>query len=523
MKLLKHLIFIYLTIVLLACSNGNSHKGVIFRMNNETEIQSLDPAKIQGEPEHRVISALFEGLMTPDPKTAEPICGLAERWTLSDDNLTYTFFLRKSNWSDGVPVTAHDFEFGMKRLITPATGAKYAPMITDFVKGAAAFYHGHLPIDNVGIRALDDYTLQIELASPTPFFLELLTHYTYFPVPKHRVEALGDNWVRELELVSNGPFKLVKWRINHRIDVTKNEHYWDAENVGLDGIRFYPIENANTSYTMYMKGELDWEPKPSTAMISELILRDDYHQSPAFATTYILFNNQRAPFDDVRIRKALSLAINRKALTENVLQDGSPPSTLFVPPLHGYNPPPAVEQNVDEAKRLLAEAGYPNGAGFRAVVYLYNTADRNRIIAEYLQNEWKKNLNITVQLRNEEWKSYLANRDQLNYQMARGGWVGDYRDPSTFLNIFRSNSGMNDIAYNNPLYDSLIDKAGITNDPEIRMALLSEAENLLVNIDQAIAPLFFGTNRHLIDTNIWGGWYSNVMDKHYWKFIYKKQ
>jgi len=523
MKISRNLILIYLTITLLSCSGRDSHRGVVFRINNGTEIQSLDPAKAQGDVEHRVLFAIFEGLMDPDPRTAEPVSAMAERWTISEDNLRYTFFLRKSNWSDGVAVTAHDFEFAMKRLINPATGAQYAFMITDVVKGAADFYAGRLPIDSVGIKALDDYTLQIELIAPTPFFLELLTHQTYFPVPKHRVEALGDSWVREDPLVCNGPFRLVKWQMNSVLVVTKNEHYWDVENVGLDGIRFYPIEHAGTSYTMYKNGELDWDAKPSIAMIDELLLQDYYHQNISLTTTYVLYNNQKAPFDDVRIRKALSLAVDRKVLTDIVLRDCSPPATLFVPPMSGYNSPPAVEDNIEEAKRLLAEAGYPNGTGFKAIVYLYNTADINRIIAEYLQNEWKKNLNITVELKNEEWKSFLANRAQFNYQIARGGWGGDYRDPSTFLNQFKSSSGMNDVAYNNPLFDSLIDKAGITNDPVVRMALLSEAENLLINVDQAIAPLYFRSHRNLIDTTKWGGWYPNVMDHHSWKFIYKKE
>ncbi|MGL4524252.1 MAG: peptide ABC transporter substrate-binding protein [Spirochaetia bacterium] len=515
---------IIVVLFLLSCGQARAPKGVVFRIVNGADPQSLDPAKIQGVPEHRVMQALFEGLMTYDAESSDPVLGLAEAAPqISSDGLTYTFRLKEGlTWSDGVPLTAADFEYGFKRTLNPETGSKYGAMLYPIV-GAEAYNSGNGTADGVGVRVLDDRTLEISLRAPTAYFESLLCHYTYLPHPRHVIEKHKDDWTKPTNMVSNGAFKLKSWARGSRVEVVKNELFYDAENIKLDTVVYYTTDDSTTGYNMFRQGEADWNTGMfPTSVVDEVRLHKDTHVNATFANNHYLMNTQKAPFDDARVRRAFAMALDMAELTEKVLKNGSVATTTLVPPLAGYAGARGNGFNPAAAKILLAEAGYPDGQGFPAVQVLYNTNDTHRVAAEWAQDQWKRHLGIDVALRNEEWKVFLESRGNQNFDIARAGWSADYTDPMSFLELFLSYSAMNDGRYNSPAFDRLVEQGQSMRGGAARFQVLSNAENLLLTEDQALIPVYNYANVNLIDLEKWGGWSENILDIHPIKTIYPK-
>lgn len=495
---------------------------VVFKLINGSEPASLDPSLIQGVPENRIYQSLFEGLVSYNPETARAIPGVAKSWTVSDDNTVYTFNLRKSKWSNGTKITAQTFVDSWTRTLDPNTAAPYAWFPSMFLKGAGDFNAGNATADTLGVKAIDEYTLEVTLVGPLPYALDAFAHYSFGIAPLEVVKEFGDKWTNIDNIVTNGAFTLKEWVPQDKLVVEKNPNYWDAENVKIDQVVYLPVDDNNTGYNMFLNGEVDWMTTVPSDRMKEALLRDDVIISPNLATYYYVLNNKIKPLDDVRVRKALSMAIDRKTLTERIGQAGQIPSAAMVPSMAGYDALKGNTLDVAKAKELLAEAGFPNGEGFPVLPVLYNTSEGHKKMAEFIQSQWETNLGINVTLENQEWQTFLAAKNTHDFSIARSGWGGDYQDPNTFLDMFVSGAAMNDMQYENPEYDALIAKAATMKAGADRFQALKDAEEMLVTRDQALIPLYTYVKVNCIDTNKWGGWAPNVLDLHPPRQVYKK-
>ncbi|MCF7928559.1 MAG: peptide ABC transporter substrate-binding protein [Spirochaetales bacterium] len=495
---------------------------VEFILYNGAEPETIDPALISGVPEHRIYLSLFEGLMSYDPETADPIPGVAESWKISSDGLTYTFKLREDAvWSDGTPVTAQQFVDSWLRFLNPETAAEYAYMMNMVIEGAAEYNSGEAGPEAVQIRALDERTFQFDLTGPAPYVLGMLAHYAFSVVPTHVIDEYGDDWTEPENFVGNGPFVLKEWSPQEKLTVVPNETYWNRKAVQLDQVTYLPIEDNNTAYNMYKNGELDWSTEVPNDAIDEAKLRDDHQSNAVMIVYYYVFNTERPPLDDARVRRALSLAVDREEIVEKIRRKGDVAAYGIVPPMKGYQPPETFSDNAEKARQLLAQAGYPDGEGFPVFEVLYNTSETHKKIAEYVQQRWKETLNIDVELVNQEWSTYLNNRQEGKFDIARAGWAGDYKDPNSFLDLFISTSALNGGNYTSAEYDELIEKASTMPGGEKRYQVLAQAKKLLME-DMPIAPFYFYSQSNMIDLDKWGGWYTNVLDIHPTKDIYMK-
>lgn len=493
-----------------------------FIISAGTEPQGIDPAMIEGVPEHRIYLSLFEGLISYDPKDASPIPGLAKSWYASNGGKTYTFKLRESKWSDGVPVTAKTFVDSWLRMLDPATASPYAWFPNMFIAGANEYNSGKAGKEAVQIRALDKMTFQMDLVGPLPYVIGALSHYSFAVVPMHVINKYGKDWTKTENFVSNGPFKLESWIPQDKLTVIPNKMYWDASSVSLARVVYIASDDENTNHMMFKNGEVDWVDDVPLDQIEAVQLRDDYQTGPYLGTYYYSINNKKAPFNDVRVRKALNMAINKAELCEQVSKAGEMPANAFVPKMAGYDPTPGHPYNVEMAKKLMAEAGFPGGKGFPEFKILYNTSEGHKKIGEYVQQQWAENLGISITLMNQEWKTYLASRDEHDFEVARAGWIGDYQDPNTFLDMFLTGGYGNDVQYENAEYDRLIKKAATMEAGPERLALLRQAEDLFITQDMAVIPIYTYVTKNMIDTSKWGGWYSNTLDAHPTKNIFLK-
>jgi oligopeptide transport system substrate-binding protein len=515
--------------------NGSTRGDVDFIINNGTEPESIDPHKIVGIPEARINQALFEGLVAYDPKTGRVVPALAESWDISNSGKTYTFHLRDAVWSDGVAITAQTFVDSWIRACDPETASSYSWFPAMFIEGAADFIEGNAGSESLNIKAIDEKTFEINLIGPFPYVIDALAHFAFNVVPMHVIEKYGDDWTKPENFVSNGPFVLEEWLPQQQLTVVPNEKYWDKDAVQLDRVVFLAVDDTNTAFNMYINGEADWNDQNSIPNEQfEFVESEPFFQNaPYLGTYYYLIENKTAPFDDVRVRKALSLAVDRETIVEKITKAGQVPAYSMVPNMDGY---PALidpetqnyETNLAKAKELLADAGFPDGANWpEDVVILYNTNENHKKIAEFIQENWRKNLGINVSLQNMEWKTYLQPMREHRFTLARAGWIGDYPDPNTFLDMFLSpdsldgNWGANDGRFESSEYDALIEKASTMEAGAARFATLREAEEIFIS-EQAVLPIYFYTSPNLIDTDKWGGWYSNVMDVHPVKNIYLK-
>ena len=532
--------FIFLSILLATCVTltgcGSSETNVVagnksgtLYWGNGTEPQSLDPQIATGVPEHHVISAVMEGLVLKDRKTLEPRPGVAKTWDISNDGRVYTFYLRENaKWSNGDAHTAHDYVWSWWRALQTTLGNQYAYMLFP-IKNAKRYYDGETSdFSDVGVKAIDNRTLQVTLTNPTPYFLQLLDHYSLFPVHQATIEKFGradergTRWSYEGNLVGNGPYKLEEWKINRHITVTKNPYYWDEANVSINSIVFKPVDNAVTEERMFRAGALHVTssiPADKIAIYQEKSA-PELKITPYLGTYFYRLNINTPQLQDKRVRRALGMAIDRKQLVDNITKGGQIPAYTMTPPgTMGYFPESTLNFDPEAAKRLLAEAGYPNGEGFPPIEILYNTNEGHRKIAVALQEMWKNYLNIDIKLLNQEWKVYLATESAGDYQISRGGWIGDYVDPNNFLDMFLCNGGNNRTGWCNEEYDRLIlEVAPSQSSHEQRLKIFQQAETMLLE-DMPIIPVYTYTSIKLLHPSV-RNFDDNILNQAMYKDLY---
>lgn len=531
---LVRLFIIFFLLVLGACSRGESNvdygnREQILHMGNGSEPQGLDPHVVTGVPEHHIISALFEGLVTKNPTTLEIEPGLAETWSLSDDGKVYTFNIRKNAvWSNGDVITAEDMRWSWWRALEPDLGNQYVFMYSA-IKNMEKYLSGELEdFSEVGVKVIDDYTFQVELENPTPYFLQLLDHYSMFPVHRATIEKFGKpgesytRWTRPGNLVSNGPFVLDEWRLNKHVVVTRNETYWGNEQVKLNGIVFHPIDLRTTEERMFRSGQLHYTYE--TAIDRLPFYREnhpDQVQVEPWNGTYLYRINTSKPYlSDKRVRKALAMTVDREKIISTILNDLFTASYAVTPPgLLGYKPPKLFSYDPDEARRLLAEAGYPNGEGFPEMELQYNTDEQHQKVATAIQQMWNKELNIKVRLQNKDWKVYLDDENTGNFDISRGGWIGDYVDPNTFLDLWISGSDLNRTRWANATYDDLVlQQAPVKKTREERFEIFYQAESLMME-DMPFIPIYTYSAHHFKHQAI-RGLDSNIMDYYNYRYVW---
>jgi len=536
MKITRLYCLLLSSLILTACGGGSNLSRVeqgtidgVLHFGNGTNIQTTDPHIATGLPEHHVITSILEGLVTKNTYTLEPEPGVAESWDISSDGLTYTFYLRENAlWSNGDLITAEDFRWSWERALTPELAAQNSYMLYPILN-AEAFNTGEISdFSQVGIKVISDLVLEVQLRAPTPFFLQLMDHYITYPVHRETVESFGlytDNlsrWSREGNIVSNGPFELTEWQVNSHVRVEKRENYWDADTVKLNAIVFYPTENLITEERMFRDGLLHRTEEVPLDKVPVYLAEDpdSIVIAPYLSSYFYLINTTREPFNDVNVRRALSMAVDRDLLNETVLENIMQPAYFLTPPgTIGYEPPVTFGYDPEQARALLADAGYPNGEGFPTFEILYNTQENHRKIAIAIQEMWREQLNINVSIVNQEWQVYLESVDNMNYDVARRGWVGDYVDPNTYLDMYITGGGNNNVGFSNPRYDEIvIDEAPLKLDNKERFALYREAETILMN-EMPIIPIYIYQTKNLKSPDIKGA-PSNIMDHYNWKYIY---
>jgi oligopeptide transport system substrate-binding protein len=530
----KALIAVIAACWLVACSGGDSgieeaNRQGILHFGNGTEPQSLDPHVMTGVPEVTIARALFEGLVTISPHTLEPEPGVAQSWTLSEDQRLITFQINPdARWSNGDPVTAQNFVWSWQRVLNPKFASLNAETLFP-IKNAEAIATGVITDPSaLGAKALDALTLEVTLNEPTPYFLTLLGTYTTYPVHRQTIEKFGaasdhyTRWTRVENIVSNGAFKLKKWQLNRHIVVEKSELYWNADRVRLNGIVFHPIDNTVTEERMFRAQQLHYTAEVPLDKIPlyEAMDPSPLRRAPYLGTYYFQLNTTRAPINDIRVRRALAMAIDRQTLVDTVLQNIYLPNYNFTPVgLQGYQSAKLFEYDPDAARRLMAEAGYADGENWPGLELTYNTSKQHRKIAIAVQQMWKKTLNIDVTLANLEWKVYLDKTQQMDYQIARAAWVGSYLDPGTFLRLFIADGGNNGTGFASAEFDDLVfQQAAKTRTREQRYAVFAKAESLLIE-QMPIIPLFSYTSNHLVQPSV-KGLGSNILDNVNFNYIW---
>lgn len=574
-----------------------------FVFNNESDIKSIDPAVVTGQPEGRIVDSLYEGLVRMDPKERRPMPGVAKSWDISPDGKTYTFLLRDdAKWSNGRPVVADDFIFSMQRFLSPQTASQYAYQgwymvgARKYSRGAAGLkvgdavevellsrpkdarplargelligkltgievddvpkevandpeqYTQHrtfvvevdgksrrfrigadvtdnseaesckallLDFREVGMKAIDDHTIETVLNDPTPFWLELLGFYPLMPVCRECVESHAD-WTLPENIVGNGPYALEFWRRRDRIRLRKNPHYWDRDNVALEVIDALAVESIFTAFNLYETHQCDWTTKVPPTVTRELLKADpprtDLNPASQFGTYYYLVNTTRKPLSDVRVRRALALALNRAEVIAAACAGESASRSLVPKGLPNYVPPECVETDAIAAAKLLAEAGFSSGEGFPKLEILYNSEAGHQLIAEIIRKQWERALGINVSTRNEEWASCLNSQQNLDYDVSRKSWIGDYLDPNTFLDMFVTGGTNNNTGWSNAEYDKLIEGAKVEVDPAKRLTMLHRAEEIIM-AELPVIPIYTYVSRNIVRPHV-KGFYNNLRDEH---------
>lgn len=593
-KAFPYLAFAVLAAAVLYATSFGTLPRADLTFNNATEIKTVDPPKATGEPEGRVIEGLFEGLLRrmPEPNAPPPTnrsntpytpqYATADDMQVSGDGKTYTFHIRESaKWSDGTPVTAHDFAWSWMRMLHPETASEYAYQLyylvgaenynraqldvggavevelADRPKRTQTFPRGTLvrgtlrevrkpggdertvsattvyvvEVDGaqrffcrsrstsvadgdrveviaqilpdfeatVGVKAQDDRTLAVTLNNRTPYFPDLVAFYPLYPTNRACIEKYGEPaFTRAENLVTNGPYRLKFRRIRDRVRLVKSPHYWNADAVKLEVIDAMAISSDIAALNMYETGQIDWTTNVPPTVIPDLSDRADFYTAPILSVYYYRINCTRRPMDDKRVRRALNMAIDKEKICRRIMRAGEQPATNLVPPgLLGYSPPSGPPFDVEAARKLLADAGFPEGHNFPKVEILYNTHETHQAIAEVVQDDWRQNLGISVELRGLEWGTYQDTQQKLQYQVSRAGWNADYADPNTFIDMFVTDGGNNQTGWSNRRYDELVAAAAKETDVPQRLALLREAEEILID-EQPIMPIAFYMSKELI-------------------------
>ena len=527
-RLLRTLVFGMMTLLVAGCGDSRSsaeraaEQGILIVGNNQEPL-SLDPHKATAVADGKIIAALLEGLVRPDAQDETRIHpGMAERWEHNADATVWTFYLREAYWSDGRPVTAHDFVYAYHRLLHPEFGGKYAEMLYP-LRHAEEFNRGTCTWEEVGVKALDERTLELSLTWSTPHLLHLLLHFTWCPVPSHAVEAHGGMldrrslWSRVENWVGNGAYVLDSHHFNDYLYVAANPRYWRADEVRNRGIRFLPIVNGYTETRMFMDGKLHITNNvpPELLSVARKQRPEAYCQDTYYCTIFYRLNTKRAPLDDVRVRRALALAIERDSLVNDVVRGAGRVASCFTPPGAGYDnsfafAPPG--ERVELARRLLAEAGFPGGAGFPTLEIMTTSRDVQRIMAETIQAMWQRELGIHVEIRACEWTAYKAAQQNGEYDISSSSWSGDYLDPATFVELWRSGGGNNCTGWGSPAFDKALNEARHAGTAEARLACLCQAEMLMLEA-QPVIPLYWSERTYLKSPAV-EGWYPLLLDNH---------
>jgi oligopeptide transport system substrate-binding protein len=598
----------------------------IFHFGNGTEPQGIDPHIVTGVPEHHLLIGLCEGLTTANPKGGSSIAGAAESWDISEDGKTYTFYLQKNGrWSNGDKVTAQDFVWSWKRLLTPSLGAQYPDMLyyvvnaekyyvtqdlpnvissllvfiiedeelSNYHNAASSYFESEslkdgsyvllnnsnlknilelfenvhsdfelrkvitiddndeefikpkneliknitkwnitklfndINFDDVGVKAINNNTLQVKLSNPTPFFAGLLSHYSTWPVHKETVMTHGSiddrngEWTRPGNFVCNGAFNLKSWELNKKIVVEKNPMYWDASTVKLNEIHYYPVSVVMTEDRMFRSGQLHVTSTLPSQKCPVYIEEQNPNLriDPYMGTYFYRFNTNNPALSDPKVRKALAYSINRKQIVEKVTKCGQIPAYSFTPPgSNGYEPDTEIPFDPELGMKLLKEAGYDENNPFPKLEILFNTNEDHKKVALAIQNMWQQNLGIDVELVNTDWKVYLSREMIGDFQVSRAGWIGDYEDPNTFLDLMRPNRGNNKTGWENPEYDRLVQLANTKNNQNERYELLKQAERILID-EMPIIPLYTYVRVYQLSGDV-KGYYPNYLDHHHPKYFY---
>ncbi len=496
---------------------------------NGAEVATIDPHKSQGVPESHVIRDILEGLVNQDAE-GNTIPGVASHWE-TEDNKTFVFHLRKdAKWSNGDPVTAQDFVYSWQRSVDPATASPYA-WYMEYTKmvNAADIVAGKKDKSTLGVKALDDHTLEVQLESALPYFVMMTGHTTTKPVHQATVEKYGDQWTKPENFVGNGAFSVTNWVVNEKIELSRNEKYWDNDKTVLNKVTFLPIENAVSEMNRFLSGEIDFTSTLPTEHFKRL--KKEYPESVSvegsLCTYYYSFNTKKKPFDDVRVRKAISYAIDRNIVTDAILGQGQKPAYFltpsitanFDPELPAYGSLSQKERNA-EAARLLEEAGFGKSNPLKFTL-LYNTNESHKKIAVALGSMWKKTLGLDVTLENQEWKTYLSTKDQGDFEVSRAGWCGDYNEASSFLTLMVSKNTTGGQHWGNKDYDALIDRALNSTSEEERTKLYLEAEAMMAK-EMPVAPIYQYVRSRLLNPHVGGFPSANAEEKIYSKDLYIK-
>ncbi|MEM7042926.1 MAG: peptide ABC transporter substrate-binding protein [Pseudomonadota bacterium] len=514
-----------LTAGALGLSSLGSLVAAELRIGNAGEPDTLDPHHASGTWENRIIGDMFMGLTT-EAADASVIPGAAESWTVSDDGLVYTFTLRDHTWSDGQPVTSGDFVFAMRRLLEPETAAEYASIMYT-LKNAKALNEASMDgMENLGVKAIDDKTLEITLEYPAPYFIEQLTHYTAFPIPEHKVDELGEDWVKPENIVANGAYVVTEWVPNTHVRAEKNEAFYDAANVTIDSIMYYPAEERNAATKQFRAGELDMQYDFASEQIDWLRenMPDETRISPYLGIYYYPINTRKPPFDNVDVRQALAMSIDREAITDKVLKTGEIAAYSFVPPNAGdYGEPAYVdwkdapyEDRVAKARELLAGAGFGPDKPLELQLR-YNTSENHKKVAIAVAAMWKQ-IGVQAELFNAEVKVHYNDLQQGNFDIARAGWIADYNDPQNFLYLMETDTGpLNYAGFSSSEFDGLMNQADVETDAAKRNDLMRQAEAIAM-AEMPYVPIHYYVSKDLVSTKI-QGYVENTKNIHRTRFL----
>ncbi len=527
--------FVVMTLLLMSCTPSSTPveratKQGILLVGNSADPESLDPALSTGLGESKILRALFEGLVRADDSTLEVQPAVAKKWNISECGKKYIFFLdENAKWSDGSSVVANDFVFAWRRAVNPTIAAEYASLLY-VIKNARAIASGkEKDLSKLGVKAIDKHTLYVELENRCSYFLSLLYHNVFFPLHEKTLVKFGADkfpnavWTKPENMVSNGAFVLSEWSINRKVSVRRNKYYRDCSSIKLNGIDFFPISNLNTEDRAFRAGQLHMTDSACPHRIESILKNSpqNFRSDKWLGTYYYVFNTKRKPFDDARVRKALSLVINRQAIIDNFLKAKQVPAFSLVPDGCGGMKTSAKIQNVENialAKKLLADAGYPNGKGFPIVKITYNVSEQHKPIAEAIQQMWKTHLGINAQLYNLSWPAYLSARRNKDFDVARASWIGDFAEPETFLDMFTSASALNHASWSNEKFDFLMAKASRVESKQERLQCLSKAEAVLID-SAPIIPIYFYSRVYQI-LPVVKNWHENLLDYRDYKGVY---
>ncbi|MDI9505559.1 MAG: peptide ABC transporter substrate-binding protein [Candidatus Excrementavichristensenella sp.] len=529
-KLLTMLLVLMMALSMVQAAGAEAAQEIVYALANEPD--GIDPSVTNNSFASNILVNAFEGLVTYDTATGALIPGEAESYEISEDGLVYTFILRDGlKWSDGSDHTAQDYAYTIKRILTPATTAKYVNLVTDYVVGAQEYYDGVTDdFDTVGFKALDDKTIQITLKDNASHFIDILTMFTFSPVQAATVEANGDQWTNKAETyVTNGPFRVTELNMGESVVMEKNPHYYGADGVKLEKITFRYISDLGTSLMAYENGELHGMNTIPSSDYARLKAEDaGVVVSPSYGTVFYDINNAKAPFDNPLVRKALNLAVDRIAIIEDVVQTDAVPAFSYISP--GYvvddedfvdgrdNFELSEEADPEAAQAALAEAGYPGGEGFPVLELSYYTNETVKKVVEAMAEMFETNLGITVNISNADWAIFYEDVRAGKYDVAAMGWSGDYLHPMTFMPLLKTGDESNNVFYSNPEYDALVEKGSVMTDAKAAMEVFREAEALACN-EYPVLPLYYKSNMMLMHDNV-AGYYVDPTNQMYLRNAY---